>query len=94
MKLRCAILDDYQGVALDMADWSRLSPEVEVQVFREKIDGLDNLVRDLKDFDILCLMRERTPIPAKLIEALPKLRSDNVDGRPKPVDRRRRRQST
>jgi phosphoglycerate dehydrogenase-like enzyme len=74
LKLRCAILDDYQGVALDMADWGRLSPEVEVQVFREKIDGLDNLVRALKDFEILCLMRERTPIPAKLIEGLPKLR--------------------
>jgi D-3-phosphoglycerate dehydrogenase len=74
LKLRCAILDDYQGVALDMADWRRLSPEVEVHVFRDKIDGFDNLVRALKDFEILCLMRERTPIPAKLIEALPKLR--------------------
>ena len=74
MKLRCAILDDYQGVALDMADWGRLSPEVEVKVFRERIEGLDNLVGALKDFEILCLMRERTPMPAKLIEALPKLK--------------------
>jgi len=49
LKLRCAILDDYQGVALDMADWSRLSPDVEFHVFREKIDGLNNLVRALKD---------------------------------------------
>jgi phosphoglycerate dehydrogenase-like enzyme len=73
-KFHCAILDDYQGVALEMADWTRLSPEVDVQVFREKIDGLDNLVRALKDFEILCLMRERTPMPSKLIEALPKLR--------------------
>lgn len=74
MKLRCAILDDYQGVALDMADWSRLSPEVEVRVFREKIDGLDNLVDALKDYEIVCLMRERTPMPCELIERLPKLR--------------------
>ena len=74
MKLRCAILDDYQGVSLDMADWAQVLPEVEVQVFREKIDGIDNLVCALKDFEILCLMRERTPMPSMLIEALPKLR--------------------
>ena len=74
LKLRCAILDDYQGVALDMADWGRLSPEVEVEVFCKKIEGLDDLVGALKDFEIVCLMRERTPMPATLIEALPKLR--------------------
>lgn len=74
MKYRCAILDDYQGVALEMADWTRLSPEVEVQVFREKINGFETLRGALKDFEILCVMRERTPIPAELIEALPNLR--------------------
>jgi len=74
VKLRCAILDDYQGVALDMADWTQVAPEVDVQVFRERIDGIENLSRALKDFEILCLMRERTPVPADLIGALPKLR--------------------
>ena len=57
-----------------MADWSRLAPDVEVQVFRDKISGHDNLVCALNEFDILCVMRERTPLPAALIEALPKLK--------------------
>jgi phosphoglycerate dehydrogenase-like enzyme len=71
---RCAILDDYQDVALAMADWKCLAPDVEIQVFREKITGHASLVSALKEFDILCVMRERTPLPASLIEALPKLK--------------------
>src|SRR5258708_34047218 len=74
MKYRCAVLDDYQGVALTMADWTRLSTEVDVEVFRNKISGHAELCRTLKDFHILCLMRERTPIREELISALPKLR--------------------
>lgn len=57
-----------------MADWSRLAPDVEIKVFCEKINGHDNLVCALQDFDILCVMRERTPMPAALIDALPKLK--------------------
>src|SRR5260370_36587979 len=74
MKYRCAVLDDYQGVALTMADWTRLSTEVDVEVFRNKISGHAELCRTLKDFHILCLMRERTPIREELISALPKQR--------------------
>src|ERR1700750_3381478 len=74
MKYRCAVLDDYQGVALTMADWTQVSTEVDVEVFRKKISDHAELCRTLKDFQILCLMRERTPIPEELISALPKLR--------------------
>ena len=74
MKYRCAVLDDYQGVALTMADWTPVCAEVEVEVFRKKISGHAELCRTLKDFHILCLMRERTPIRERLISALPKLR--------------------
>ena len=74
MKYRCAVLDDYQGVALTMADWTQVSTEVDVEVFRKKISDHAELCRTLKDFHILCLMRERTPIPEELISALPKLR--------------------
>ena len=74
MKYRCAVLDDYQGVALTMADWTPVSAEVEVEVFRKKISGHADLCRTLEDFHILCLMRERTPIRENLISALPKLR--------------------
>jgi len=72
--LRCAVLDDYQGAAHRYADWSPLEGKVAVEVFREHIEGEDALVAALKDFDIVMLMRERTPFPRSLIERLPALR--------------------
>ena len=67
--LRCAVLDDYQDVATAMADWDRLP--VEVTVFREH---LTEVADALRDFDIVVIMRERTPFPASLLARLPKLR--------------------
>jgi phosphoglycerate dehydrogenase-like enzyme len=67
-------LDDYQNVALSMADWARLADAVEVTVFREHLDGADAVAAALADFDIVVIMRERTPFPASLIARLPKLR--------------------
>ncbi|WP_417788716.1 D-2-hydroxyacid dehydrogenase family protein [Terasakiella pusilla] len=64
---RIAILDDYQNVALDMVDWSWL----DVTVFNEP---LDNPAETLKEFEIICIMRERTPFPRKMFEQLPLLK--------------------
>lgn len=72
MKLKCAILDDYQGVALTMADWSVLGEQVEV-FLREHIDDEDQLVSRIKDCEIVVIMRERTPFTAALLARLPKL---------------------
>jgi D-3-phosphoglycerate dehydrogenase len=74
MPLRCAVLDDYQNVALKMADWSVLKPDVDVTVFNRPIGDADAVIAALKDFEIVCVMRERTPLPRKIIEALPKLK--------------------
>jgi phosphoglycerate dehydrogenase-like enzyme len=74
MTLRCAVLDDYQDVAMEMADWGRLSGRVEVTVFRERIENEDALVEALRDFDIIVAMRERTPFRAALLARLPQLR--------------------
>ncbi len=71
---RLAILDDYQGVARALADWSRLEPAVEVRVFHDHIADLEPLVERLHDFEILVAMRERTPFPRALFERLPNLR--------------------
>jgi phosphoglycerate dehydrogenase-like enzyme len=71
---RLAILDDYQDVALSLADWSRLEPDVEVQVFGDHIAELDALAARLHDFEIVVAMRERTPFPQALFERLPNLR--------------------
>ena len=73
MKLRCAILDDYQQVATKTADWSRLNG-VEVKSFANHIATEAELVETLSEFDILVVMRERTPITASLLNKLPKLK--------------------
>jgi phosphoglycerate dehydrogenase-like enzyme len=74
MTLRCAILDDYQNVALQMADWSPLSDKVEVTVFNAPFADAAAAIAALQDFEIVCAMRERTPFPAAVLAALPKLK--------------------
>jgi phosphoglycerate dehydrogenase-like enzyme len=74
MTLRCAILDDYQNVALQMADWSPLSDKVEVTVFNAPFADAAAAIAALADFEIVCAMRERTPFPAAVLAALPKLK--------------------
>jgi phosphoglycerate dehydrogenase-like enzyme len=71
---RCAILDDYQNVALKLGDWASLASEVEVKVFNDHIADRGKLIGALREFDIVVAMRERTPFDAALIEALPNLK--------------------
>jgi phosphoglycerate dehydrogenase-like enzyme len=73
-KHRCAILDDYQSVALHMADWTKVAGDLDVKVFNAPLGGAEEVARALKGFAIVCAMRERTPFPRQLIEALPDLR--------------------
>ena len=70
---RCAIIDDYQGCALDLADWNALAPEIEAESFRDHISDEDELARRLAGFEIVCAMRERTPFPRSTFEKLPRL---------------------
>ena len=74
MVLRCAILDDYQNVALSSADWSKVGDDVEIKVFNAHLGSADKVVAALKDFAIICAMRERTAFPRAVIEALPELK--------------------
>ena len=69
---RVAVLDDYQGVALGLADWSSLN--VPVDVFRDTITGPDALAARLAPYDAIVIMRERTPFPRALVERLPNLK--------------------
>ena len=71
---RVAILDDYQDVALSVADWKSLGPEVAVQAFHERLVGEDVLVKRLADFEVIVAMRERTHFPRSVLERLPKLK--------------------
>jgi phosphoglycerate dehydrogenase-like enzyme len=71
--LRCAVLDDYQGVALKAADWSRLDGRVETIAFSDR-RAPDELAARLADFEIIIAMRERTPFDRALLERLPRLK--------------------
>ena len=73
-RLRCAILDDYLNLALGIADWSKIGDRVDVTVFNEPFASAEAAASALKDFEIICAMRERTPFPRTLFAALPKLK--------------------
>lgn len=72
--MRCAILDDYQNAALRMADWPHILDKVEVQTFCDHIKSEEQLIEVISDFEIIVIMRERTPFTASLFEKLPKLK--------------------
>jgi phosphoglycerate dehydrogenase-like enzyme len=72
--VKIAVLDDYQNVALSMADWSGLDKRVTVTVFNDHLADPDAVVAHLQSFDIVCVMRERTPMTRAIIERLPRLR--------------------
>ena len=71
---RLALLDDYQGVALELADWAALGPRVAVEAFRDHVRDEAVLLRRLAPFDAIVAMRERTPFPERVLAGLPRLR--------------------
>ena len=73
--IKLALLDDYQKVAMRMADWDRLKKRgVEITVFHEAFKSVDDAAQKLAPFEILGLLRERTAFPRALIEKLPNLK--------------------
>ena len=72
--IRIAILDDYQNASLEMADWSPLAGRAEITVFNDHLSDFDNVVERLLPFDVVCVMRERTPLPRSVIGRLPRLK--------------------
>ncbi|GAA2062082.1 D-2-hydroxyacid dehydrogenase family protein [Streptomyces albiaxialis] len=74
MPLRCAVLDDYQGVATTLADWSPLEGQVQVTAFREHLATEDELAAALADFEFVVTLRERVPFPGSLLDRLPRLK--------------------
>ena len=73
-RVSIAILDDYQNVALKFADWSRLQDRSQVTVFNDHVSDPAALVERLKPFEVISVMRERTPLPRSIIEQLPNLK--------------------
>jgi len=73
-KQRCAIIDDYQNCALGLADWRSLAADVDFTVFADHLDDEDAVAERLRDFEIVSIMRERTPFPRTLFDKLPNLK--------------------
>ena len=79
-KTRIAALDDWQGVARQSADWSKLQQQADLVFFEEPFAGPDQLASALADFDIIVAMRERTKFSKELLDRLPKLRMIALTG--------------
>ena len=72
--MKIAILDDYQNIAFDFANWEGLKANHQFSVFNDTITNMDALVDRLAPFEIICAMRERTPFGAELLNRLPNLK--------------------
>ena len=77
---KIAVLDDWQGVARDCADWSALEARADVTIFREAFASEGAAAKSLAPFDIILSLRERTAFPASLIERLPNLKMFSLTG--------------
>jgi D-3-phosphoglycerate dehydrogenase len=73
-RLRCAILDDYLNLSLKVADWSKVEDRVDITVFNQPFASPEAAISALGDFEIILAMRERTPFPRAMFDALPKLK--------------------
>ena len=85
--LKVAILDDYQNVSQEFIDLKKLSGKYEIKVFSDPFENENNAIEQLKDFEALLIMRERTKITSNLINNLKKLKYISTSGmRNKAID--------
>jgi phosphoglycerate dehydrogenase-like enzyme len=72
--MKVAVLDDYQNVALQLADWSGVRRHAEITVFNDHVADPSAVVERLRPFDAVCVMRERTPLTREILQQLPNLK--------------------
>src|SRR5260370_40004626 len=72
--LQIAVLDDYQRVALSLADWSTLASRASITLFHDHLPNADDVVQRLMPFHVVCVMRERTPLTGEILRRLPNLK--------------------
>src|SRR3981189_2219588 len=72
--MKVAVLDDYQHVALRLADWSGVRCHAEITVFNDHVADPSAVVARLRPFDVVCVMRERTPLTREILQQLPNLK--------------------
>ncbi|MCX2453723.1 D-2-hydroxyacid dehydrogenase family protein [Pedobacter sp. PLR] len=69
-----AILDDYQNVALTYGDWSEIEELAEITVFNDHLTETNEIIDRLKPYQIIAVMRERTPMTREILSQLPNLK--------------------
>src|ERR1700730_10489295 len=74
MKYKIAVLDDYQNAALGSADWSVIRDRADITVFQDNLNDTEAVIERLRPFDIVCVLRARTPLPRNLVAGLPNLK--------------------
>src|ERR1700748_957130 len=72
--MKIAILDDYQNVALRLPEWSVVRRHAEIVVFNDHLVEPSAVIERLRPFDVVCVMRERTPLPREILQQLPNLK--------------------
>src|SRR6202011_3612657 len=72
--INVAVVDDYQGVATSVVDWSSVSERANITVFRDHLADEDAVAQRLAPFDVVCIMRERTAMSGSLLRRLPRLK--------------------
>lgn len=73
-KISIAVLDDYQNVSQQFADWSAIKQQADITVFNDHIDVTEDLIARLLPFTVVCVMRERTPLTKEILAKLPNLK--------------------
>lgn len=81
MVMRVAVIDDWQRIARDSADWSKLATRADIEFFHQPFAGEEEVVAALAGFDVILAMRERTAFPPRIVERLPRLKLFNMTGR-------------
>ena len=85
--IKVAVLDDYQNAFQQIVDIKKHKGKFEFKVFNEPFVDEKEAAVELEDFEVLFIMRERTPINKNLIENLPKLKYIMTSGmRNKAID--------
>ena len=72
--MKVAILDDYQNVSMILGNFEKLKKDFNFQVFNQSFENEDHIIQQLRDFEVLLVMRERTPITKKIISNLKNLK--------------------
>ena len=72
--IKVAVLDDYQNIFKEIVDIEKFREKYEFKIFNEAFNDENEAIVALEEFEVLLIMRERTPMTKTLLNNLPKLK--------------------